>query len=263
MPQTLSRPSFSFHAFALPALALAAGLMLAPAAHASDDAPRTITITGEGEVTAVPDIAYIDTGVVTEGKTAAEALAANTRAMNEVFKGLEEAGIEKRDMQTSQFSVYPVYEQAKDDGRPHTPVIGGYRVQNQLTVKVRDLDKAGAILDRVVTLGSNQLSGIRFEIDNPKPLMNEARKAAVKDALERAKRLLHAPSLLREGHDGDARRSVRRADGGRRADRLRECDARHTDQLTSQTDSAEKDFGRRMTWRRPFSLPVNKIKILT
>lgn len=187
MPQTLSRPSFSFHAFALPALALAAGLMLAPAAHASDDAPRTITITGEGEVTAVPDIAYIDTGVVTEGKTAAEALAANTRAMNEVFKGLEEAGIEKRDMQTSQFSVYPVYEQAKDDGRPHTPVIGGYRVQNQLTVKVRDLDKAGAILDRVVTLGSNQLSGIRFEIDNPKPLMNEARKAAVRDALERAK----------------------------------------------------------------------------
>lgn len=188
MPQTLSRPAFSFHAFALPALALAASLALAPAAHAADDAPRTITITGEGEVTAVPDIAYIDTGVVTDGKTAAEALAANTEAMNEVFKGLEEAGIEKRDMQTSQFSVYPVYEQVKnDDGRPHTPKIGGYRVQNQLTVTVRDLDNAGTILDRVVTLGSNQLSGIRFAINDPKPLMNEARKAAVKDALDRAK----------------------------------------------------------------------------
>jgi len=60
-------------------------------------------------------------------------------------------------------------------------------VQNQLTVKVRDLDNLGAILDKVVSLGSNQLSGIRFAIDDPKPLMNEARQAAVKDALDKAK----------------------------------------------------------------------------
>ena len=76
--------------------ALFVGLALAAPARAEEPAPRTITISGEGEATAVPDIAYIDTGVVTEGATAAEALAANTKAMAAVFKGLEDAGIEKR-----------------------------------------------------------------------------------------------------------------------------------------------------------------------
>jgi len=125
---------------------------------------------------------------VTEGKTAAEALAANTAAMERVFAGLGEAGIEKKDMQTSQFSVYPVYEEVRpEDDRPHTPKIGGYRVQNQLTVKVRDLTALGGILDKVVTLGSNQLSGIRFSIDKPETLLDEARQDAVKDALRKAK----------------------------------------------------------------------------
>ena len=167
--------------------ALFVGLALAAPARAEEPAPRTITISGEGEATAVPDIAYIDTGVVTEGATAAEALAANTKAMAAVFKGLEDAGIEKRDMQTSQFSVYPVYEQMRPEDRPQTPKIGGYRVQNQLTVKVRDLDALGGILDKVVTLGSNQLSGIRFAIDKPEPLLDDARKKAVEDALRKAK----------------------------------------------------------------------------
>tara|TARA_R110002110_G_scaffold241587_8_gene457936 strand:+ start:163 stop:951 length:789 start_codon:yes stop_codon:yes gene_type:complete len=185
MPHPMSRPLL-----ALPALALVFGLAASLPAHAEDgdDAPRTITITGEGEVSAEPDIAYIETGVVTQGKTAAEALAANTEAMTEVFKGLEDAGIGKKDMQTSQFSVYPVYEQQKPEAqRPQTPKIGGYRVQNQLTVTVRDLSTLGAILDKVVTLGSNQMNGIRFSIDKPDALIDEARKDAVGDALRKAK----------------------------------------------------------------------------
>ena len=185
MPHALSRP-----AIALAALAFASALAFSGAARATEpqEPPRTIVITGEGEVTAAPDIAYVETGVVTEGKTAAEALAANTAAMERVFAGLGEAGIEKKDMQTSQFSVYPVYEQTKpEDDRPQTPKIGGYRVQNQLTVKVRDLTALGGILDKVVTLGSNQLSGIRFSIDKPETLLDDARQDAVKDALRKAK----------------------------------------------------------------------------
>ena len=185
MPHALSRPTL-----ALAALAFASARAFSGAARATEpqEPPRTITITGEGEVTAAPDIAYVETGVVTEGKTAAEALAANTAAMEQVFAGLGEAGIEKKDMQTSQFSVYPVYEQVKpEDDRPHTPKIGGYRVQNQLTVKVRDLTALGGILDKVVTLGSNQLSGIRFSIDEPETLLDEAREDAVKNALRKAK----------------------------------------------------------------------------
>ncbi|MFN3933384.1 SIMPL domain-containing protein [Parvibaculum sp.] len=188
MPLALSRPARPHLILALSALFIAAGLAAAPLAQATEQRARTITITGEAQVSAAPDIAYVDMGVVTEGKTAGEALAANTAAMQKVFDGLEKAGIDKKDMQTSNFSVYPVYEQVRpDDNRPHTPKIGGYTVQNQLTVKVRDLDNLGAILDKVVSLGSNQLSGIRFAIDDPKPLMNEARQAAVKDALDKAK----------------------------------------------------------------------------
>lgn len=174
-------------AAAIAALFLATTAFAAPA-HATDTPPpRTLTVTGEGESVGVPDIAYIDTGVVTEGKTAGAALTANTKAMNAIFKGLEEAGIEKRDMQTSQFSVYPVYEQIEPQTRPQMPKIGGYRVQNQLTVKVRNLDALGGILDQVVKLGSNQLSGIRFAIDKPEPLIDEARQKAVADALRKAK----------------------------------------------------------------------------
>ncbi len=176
-------------ALAAPILAafLIALTAAAPARATETPPQRTITITGEGESVGVPDIAYIDTGVVTEGKTAGEALTANTKAMNAIFKGLEEAGIEKRDMQTSQFSVYPVYEQIEPQTQPQMPKIGGYRVQNQLTVKVRNLDALGGILDQVVKLGSNQLSGIRFAIDKPEPLIDEARKKAVADALRKAK----------------------------------------------------------------------------
>ena len=195
MPHALSRP-----AIALAALAFASALAFSGAARATEpqEPPRTITITGEGEVTAAPDIAYVETGVLTEGKTAAEALAANTAAMEQVFAGLGEAGIEKKDMQTSQFSVYPVYEQVKpEDNRPHTPKIGGYRVQNQLTVKVRDLSALGGILDKVVTLGSNQLSGIRFSIDEPETLLDEAREDAVKDALRKAKLYAGAAGVSR------------------------------------------------------------------
>lgn len=188
MPLALARSARPLSVLSFSALMVAASLAFAPLAHATEKAPRIITITGEGEVTAAPDIAYVDMGVVSEGKTAGEALAANTAAMEKVFEGLEEAGLDKKDMQTSNFSVYPVYEQVRpEDNRPHTPKIGGYTVQNQLTVKVRDLDNLGAILDKVVTLGSNQLSGVRFAIDDPKPLMNEARQAAVKDALDKAK----------------------------------------------------------------------------
>lgn len=175
---------------AMAAMAFILSVALAAPAHAQEgeEAPRTITLTGEGETTAPPDIAYIETGVVTDGKTAAEALAANSKAMADIFAGLKDAGIEDRDMQTSQFSVYPVYEQQPEPRTtPETPKIGGYRVHNQLTVTVRDLPKLGGILDQVVTLGSNQLNGIRFSIDEPDALVDEARKDAVKDALRKAK----------------------------------------------------------------------------
>lgn len=176
------------------ALSLSLGALLSPvltgAAHAEEVAARrTMTLTGTGEISARPDIAYLDSGVVTEGKTAAEALAANTGAMTEIFAGLEAMKIARDDIRTSQFSVNPVYTQppVRPDGTQDPATIRGYQVANQVTVTVRKLDTLGATLDKLVQLGSNRVDSIRFEIENPEPLLDKAREAAVADALRKAK----------------------------------------------------------------------------
>ncbi|MFV1996027.1 MAG: SIMPL domain-containing protein, partial [Verrucomicrobiales bacterium] len=151
---------------------------------------RTISVSGEGTVTAVPDIAFVSTGVVTEAATAGEALAANTEAMEAVMAALEGQGIEKRDIQTSNFSVQPQYERIQrapnHQGEQKPPSVIGYRVSNNVRVKARDLDRLGELLDVLVGAGSNQISGVSFAIDDPESLMAEAREAAIDNARERA-----------------------------------------------------------------------------
>jgi len=183
-------------AAALAVCALSAALFTG-AARAEEAQRRVLTVSGTGEVTTHPDIATIQTGVVTEGKTAAEALAANTKAMSAVFKGLEAQKIAKDDIQTSEFSVYPVYNEppARPDGTRDNPVIRGYQVRNQVTVIVRKLDTLGGVLDKLVSFGSNQMGGIGFAVDKPEPLLDEARGEAVKDALRKAKILADAASV--------------------------------------------------------------------
>jgi uncharacterized protein YggE len=188
------------------ALGLALGLalssltapMAASAAHAEDNAARrSMTVTGTGEVSATPDIAYLDSGVVSEGKTAGEALVENSKAMQAIFAGLEKMKIAKDDIRTSQFSVNPVYTnpQPKPDGTQDAPTIRGYQVTNQVTVTVRSLGDLGGILDKLVALGSNRVDSIRFEIENPERLLDKAREAAVMDALRKAKLYANASGV--------------------------------------------------------------------
>ena len=184
-----------FHPLFL-AAALAAASLFPLAAHAADETdatPRTISVNGHGEVQAEPDMASIQTGVTTEADTARAALDANTQAMQQVLDGLKEMGIAEKDLQTSQFSIYPVYR--NDKTTDNAPKVIGYRVTNQLAVIVRDLTKLGDILDRTVSLGSNRMSGISFSIDDTAKLEDEARKAAVKDALHKAKLLAGASGV--------------------------------------------------------------------
>ncbi len=171
-------------------LALALNFGAPAAAHAGEPAPRrTMSVTGTGEISAAPDIAYIETGVVSEAATAAGALEANTGAMNAIFEGLAGMKIARADIQTSQFSVSPVYDEppARPDGTRAAPKIRAYQVTNQVTVTIRKLDTLGATLDRLVQLGSNRLDGIRFSIARPEPLLDKARADAVADALRKAK----------------------------------------------------------------------------
>jgi uncharacterized protein YggE len=150
---------------------------------------RHITVSASGSVEAPPDIAHVQSGVIVEGNSAAQALAANSKAMGELIAGLKEGGIAPRDIQTSQFRVEPRYTNSRDG---KTPRIDGYRVVNEVAVTVRDLPKLGSILDALVKLGANQMNGLTFEVSKAETLKDDARKQAVENALRRAKLLAAA-----------------------------------------------------------------------
>ena len=172
------------------ALGLASLASIGTAAAAEDQPkPRLISLTGQGEVTATPDMAVLSLGVVSEDRTARQALLANTRAMTALTGAMKEAGVEPKDLQTAGFNVSPKYSRPRprQNEQPQAPEIVGYSVRNTLSVRIRKLASAGEILDKAVSLGSNAISGLTFTVAEPKPLQNAARKAAMADALEKAR----------------------------------------------------------------------------
>jgi uncharacterized protein YggE len=178
-PKENSMQRLSFAAAAVIGLLAA----ISPAFAEGGKMPRIISLSGHGEVRATPDIAYVTSGVVTQGATAAEALAANTKAMTDLFAALKDSGIEDRDVQTSNFSVQPRY----DFSNNQAPKMVGYDVSNNVTVTLRKVDTLGTLLDRMVQSGSNQISGISFDVSKPEDAMDEARKLATEDATRKAK----------------------------------------------------------------------------
>lgn len=144
----------------------------------------SIRVDGAGEVSAAPDTGLLSAGVTSEAATAADAVRANGAAMEQVLAALEAAGIAKQDVQTSGFSVFPVF--AEGAGPPAPPRISGYRVSNQVTVRVAGVEKVGGVLDRLVAAGANELGGVSFSVGAPDPLLDEARKRALADARRKA-----------------------------------------------------------------------------
>jgi hypothetical protein len=160
-----------------------AGTALAQDAPAPAQAPGLITVTGEGEVTAAPDMADVSIGVVADGATAAAALQANSQALTAVIDGLKKDGIESRDLQTSGLSLDPRYEPMRNN---QPPKLAGYRASNTVTVRVRDLSKLGTLLDKSVGSGANELRGLNFGLAERGGLQDEARKRAMKEAMRKA-----------------------------------------------------------------------------
>ena len=169
-------------------LVLSTFLALPAAAVLADDGPF-ISMEGRGEVSAAPDTAFVNSGVTTQGATAREALDANSAAMSRLIETLKAAGIEPRDIQTSGFSVSPnyVYSDQRDaNGYQLPPKIMGYSVSNSVTVRVRQLDILGVVLDQSVTVGANTISGVSFAVDDPTALYDEARRRAFASARSKA-----------------------------------------------------------------------------
>ena len=154
---------------------------------------RIISISGHGEVRVVPDIALITMGVVTSAPTAREALDGNTKAMTDLMATLKTADIDDKDVATSNFNVNPRFDYGQNNGQP--PKLIGYDVNNSVTLTVRKIESLGALLDKAVSSGSNQINGISFSVSKPDDAMDEARKLAVKDASHTAQIYAGAAAL--------------------------------------------------------------------
>ncbi|WP_299952910.1 SIMPL domain-containing protein [uncultured Roseobacter sp.] len=169
------------------AVVLSAGMALA------DDA-RVITTTGIGTVETTPDMATLRLGVTHEDKEAAAAMAATSKGVTAVLARLEAAGIAPRDMQTDQLSLQPIWSDYNSNSRDARKITG-FLATNMLTVRVRDLDTLGSVLDLVIGDGANSFNGLSFGLQEPKPSQDAARADAVKDAVDRAQQLAEAAGV--------------------------------------------------------------------
>lgn len=189
--------------FALVPIALAAAAPLAaqgqPSAQSPVPAPTILSLNAEARAVRQPDLAVFSAGVTSQGKTAVEALSANSADMNRVIAALKKAGIADRDIQTSNLSLHPVYasQVVRPDGRVENqePRIIGYQANNQVNVRQRKLDDYGRVLDTLVSAGANQINGPSFELDDGDAAMDEARTAAMAKARQRAELYAHAAGL--------------------------------------------------------------------
>ena len=192
-----------------------------PAAYGSDG--TGIWVGGVGTLSLSPDLALLELGVDTRAVNITEANSQASAAMDAMIEALKARGVKDEDIQTSRFSVYPRYEYVEEevDGvRTGREVLTGYRVRNNATVKLRDLDTVGEVIDEVVTAGGDdvRISGIDFTLEDPKPKMAELREMAVADAKAKAEHLAELSDVtvgrLIYISEGSAAPSVRGFAGG-------------------------------------------------
>jgi uncharacterized protein YggE len=153
-----------------------------PAAH-------TITVSASGKVTIVPDVARINLGVTVSKPTVKAARQAGAQAMTDIIAAIKAQGVADADIQTTNLSLYPQY------GSTTPTRVIGYQISEQLQVTVRDLDKAGDVVDVAVAKGATDVNGISFEIADPVKAQNDARAAAVEAARTSAQAMAAAGNV--------------------------------------------------------------------
>lgn len=151
----------------------------------------TISVTGEGEVVAVPDVATFNFSVNVTGESVEVAQTEVTKIANEAVAYLKENGVAEKDVKTTGYNAYPRYEYGVCRGFEcdNNRTLVGYEVTESFEVTVRDTTKAGELLAGVGATGITNVSGLSFTIDDPGKLQEEARSAAVADARAQAEKL--------------------------------------------------------------------------
>jgi hypothetical protein len=182
-------------------LGSAAQAQLPPSGPTLQPGETLLALTAEGQSRRVPDLAMFSAGVVTQGKTAGEAVSSNSARMDAVVRSLKRAGIEDRDIQTSALSLQPRYSNPEQEAQlrarinrePYVPPaqaeaqkIIGYEARNTVQVRVRRLGEMGRTIDALVAAGANQVDGPSFTMEEPRVALDEARVEALTEARHRA-----------------------------------------------------------------------------
>ena len=156
---------------------------------------NTISVSGKGEIIAIPDIATVTFSVVEQADTVVDAQNKSTTKMNTALSVLKAKGVENKDIKTTDYNAYPRYEYQNQICTQYScPPSGnqkiiGYEVSQSVAVKIRKIEDAGKILGAIGETGVSNISGLNFEVDNQDAKTREARKLAIDDARTQAKKL--------------------------------------------------------------------------
>jgi len=161
---------------------------------------RSFSVSGEGKIVAIPDVAEFSFSVLTQGgKNLGELQRENTVKVNRAIGVAKAAGVEDKDMKTTEYNVEPRYQYFNcgpillDSGKPcPPPEIVGYTVRQAVSIKVRDFSKVGDLLRDVVESGANTVSQLAFTVDDPTAVQNKAREEAIQKAKAKAKAIAKA-----------------------------------------------------------------------
>ncbi|MDD3101896.1 MAG: SIMPL domain-containing protein [Patescibacteria group bacterium] len=142
---------------------------------------NTITVSGEGKVISIPDVASISFSVISDKMTAKEAMSDNSQKMNAVIKSIKDLGVASKDLKTTGYNLAPLYDWPRGQR-----IFKGYELTSTLSVKIRDFDKISDIIDGAIMQGANQAGDIQFVVDKPEILQAEARDKAIQQAKDKA-----------------------------------------------------------------------------
>ena len=176
---------------AVSSVASSPSLSGAPVLQTTTSGNTGIWVSGRGSITLEPDLAMLNLGVETTGKTVAAARAEAATAMDAMVVSLKSNGVASIDIQTQFFNISPQYQWTEivENGiRTSKQVLVGYRVTNNAAVKIRDMENVGPIMDDVAAAGGDaaRINGISFTVEDTSPLMVQLREEAVADAIAKA-----------------------------------------------------------------------------
>ena len=157
-----------------------------------DPSEQTISVSGTATASSSPDSLVIVLGVESEAKTANESLSENSNSLNSVISSLTNSGLSEDDIQTSNFSIYPMYDSIKDFNGNWQQVLTGYRVSNILSIQTDKIDSAGDIIDAAVSSGANRVDNVSFQLSDDKyqKISDDLIADAINDATQKAEKAL-------------------------------------------------------------------------